>query len=848
MLRLTLRNLLANKARFAMTTFAVVLGVGFVVSSFVMSDGLRSTFGDLSEDITAGTDLLVRPVSEFGEPLPLDEGLIDEVIEVDGVRNAVAFIESDNNAIQPIKADGTTITTSGPPQLTFAWTDDTELGTFTIIEGTAPDEANEFSMDLDAAAKHGFVIGETYDLITPQGVWEGVEFVATTSFGDDNETIGATLMHVSLDEAQRLFGANGLVQQIPIGLEAGADPAAVTAEINTLLGATSAEIVDNATVTAEQSAEFNEGITIIGNVLLGFAIVSLFVSIFIIYNTFAIVLGQRIREMGLLRAIGADARQLRRSVIAEAVIVGVVASAIGLVAGIGIAAFLTWMFEAIGASLPDYPTILSARTILLAMGLGIGVTVISCIVPARAAANVSPIEALRDGAVVTKDNGRRRLALGGATLAAGIGVGMFGLFGPSLSTIGLIFVLGLAAVAVFFGLTLASPAIAPPLTNLLGWPLTKLMGPAGSLARGNASRNPRRTATTAAALMIGLSLVTMGYVVGESVKASLGNLIEQSVTADYVIAGNEDDFGISPAVADDLEASGQFSAVTGMRYDDARLGAEVREVTALDLGAVEELFDIDVQAGSLPSSEATDVIVLHDELAADLGVGIGDTVPIEFVSGHTTDLEVTAIYADKTIFEDPLVPDQVFDEAGASITDEWIAASLPEGVTTVDVAPFVAQLQEVYPQVSIDTASEFQQQFESTIDSALLVVNALLALAIVIALIGIANTLALSVHERTRELGLLRAVGMTRRQTRRMVRWEAVLVALFGAVLGVAAGTLFGWGVVKALPDDTFGGSLTIPFPQILQVVVLAAVATLVAAWLPARRAGKLNVLDAISH
>jgi len=848
MLRLTLRNLAANKARFLMTTFAVVLGVGFVVSSFVMSDGLRSTFGTLSEDITAGTDLLVRPTSEFGDPLPLDETLLVDVADVDGVRAAEAYIESEENQIQPIKADGSTITTSGPPQLTFAWTDDPEIGSFSIVEGTAPDEANEFSMDLDAAAKHGFEVGETYDLITPDGVWEDVTFVATTSFGADNSTIGATLMHVSLEEAQRLFGEPGLIQEIPISLEEGADAAAVTAAINELLGDTQAEIVDQATVTSEQQADFNEGIDIVGNVLLGFAIVSLFVSIFIIYNTFAIVLGQRVREMGLLRAIGADPTQLRRSVIAEAVIVGVVASLIGLVAGIGIAALLTAVFEAVGAQLPAYPTILATRTVVLALLLGVGVTVISSIAPARAAASVSPIEAMRDGAVVTKENGRQRLLWGSATLLAGMAVGSFGLFGPSLSTLGLILVLGLAAVMVFLGLTLASPAVARPLTSVLGWPLAKVMGTAGGLARGNASRNPRRTATTAAALMIGLSLVTMGYVVGESVKTSLGNLIEQSVTADYVIAGNEDSSGISPALADNLEATGQFSAVTGMRYDEARLGLDVREVTALDLGAVDELFDIDLRQGSLPQSDATDVILLHDDLAADLAVVVGDTVPIEFVSGHTTDLTVAGIYADATIFEDPLVPDQVFDDAGASETDEWLAAALPEGVSTADVAPLIAQLQETFPQVSIDTASEFQKSFEDTIDSALLVVNALLALAIVIALIGIANTLALSVHERTRELGLLRAVGMTRRQTRRMVRWEAVLVALFGAVLGVAAGMLFGWGAVSALPADSFGGSLTIPITQIVQVVVLAAAATLVAAWLPARRAGKLNVLDAISH
>jgi putative ABC transport system permease protein len=675
MLRLTLRNLSANMGRFAMTTFAVVLGVGFVVSSFVMSDGLRSTFGALSEEITAGTDLVVRPVSEFGEPLPLDEALVEDVAGVEGVRVAAGFVESEENAIQPIKTDGSTIESQGPPQLTFGWIDDPGLGSFTVVDGTAPDGPDEFSMDRDAAANHDFVIGRRYDLITPAGVWPDVELVATTSFGPDNETVGATLMHVSLDEAQRLFGTDGFVHEIAVGLDAGADAAAVSAAISGLAGAGTAEVVDNATVTAEQAAEFDQGISIVGNILLGFAVVSLFVSIFIIYNTFAIVLGQRIRELGLLRAIGADGAQLRRSVLGEAVIVGIIASAIGLGAGIGIAAFLTWVFGALGAALPDYPTILSLRTILLAFVLGVGVTVLSSIVPARTVTRISPVAARRAGAVTTGDGGRRRLIVGLSVLLAGGLVGAFGLFGPGLSTLSLVMVLGIAAIAVFFGLTLASPVLARPLTAVLGWPVARFMGRAGGLARGNASRNPHRTATTAAALMIGLSLVTTGYVVGESVKSSLGGLIGRSVTADYVIAGETTQSGISPAVADELAASGRFAAVTGMRYDDARLGGEVREVTALDLGVLDRLFDIDVQEGALPGSDAQDVIALPEELARDLGVAVGDSVPIEFASGARTDLEVVAVYADATLFEDPLVPDQVFDEAGATTTDEWLAAS-----------------------------------------------------------------------------------------------------------------------------------------------------------------------------
>ena len=838
MIRLTLRNIVAHKARFAMTTFAVVLGVSFVVASFVLADGLRSTFNDLSEEITAGIDLEVRPTSDFGEPLPLDFALVDEIAAVDGVRNAVGFLEADENSVQPVKADGTTISTAGPPQLMSSWIDDPALSSFTIVDGTAPDELGEFSMDLDAAAEHGFVVGGSYDMITPLGVMEGFDLVGTTRFGDNNTTVGATLMHVSLEQAQALFGTAGAVDAIGVD----ADPAAAL----TAVGDTRAEVVDNAALTAEQQGEFNQEITLVGNVLLGFAIVSLFVSIFIIYNTFAIVLGQRIREMALLRAIGAEARQLRRSVLGEALAVGAVASAIGLGPGIALARGLEALFGALGAKLPAYPVILAPRTIATAMVLGVGVTVASSILPARTAASVSPIAGMRDGTTVSGST-RRRLRVGGLLLTAGLATGSYGLFGPSLPTVGLVTALGFAAVAVFVGLTLTSPVLAGPLTRVLGWPLGKVMGPAGDLAAGNAGRNPRRTATTAAALMVGLSLVTMGYVVGESVKSGIGQVLDDTISADYFI-GDTNESGFSPAVADDLLASGQFAAVTAERVDEARIGGRVSELSAVDLEAWGQLFDLDIHAGSIPDRGAVNVIVIQQDLADEFGVNVGDTIPIEFVGGFTTSLEVRAVLANGAMFPRPLVPDQVFDDAGASTTDIFVAAALPDGVTPEEVAPLIEQLQATYPQISIDTPSDVQDTVNSEIDGALVVVNALLALAVVIALIGIANTLALSVHERTRELGLLRAVGMTRRQTRRMMRWEAVLVALFGAALGVATGIVFGWGAVSALPDDTFGSTITVPFIQLVVLVAFATVATLVAASIPARRAGRLNVLDAVSQ
>jgi len=846
MLRLTIRNLTANKARFAMTTFAVVLGVGFVVASFVLSDGLRSSFGDLSDEITVGTDLQVRPVSEFGEPLPLDQDLVGSISAIDGVEAVAGFVSANDNAMQPVKSDGTTITSAGPPQLTFSWVADQGLGSFTLVDGTAPDEPGEFAMDIDGAEANGFVVGGAYDLITPIGVVKDATLTATTRFGSDNSTLGAVLMHVSLGEAQRLFGSSDTVDEIGIRLTPDADADVVTVAVSGIIPNSGVEIVDQATLNSEQKADFNQGINIIGNVLLGFAIVSLFVSIFIIYNTFSIVLGQRVREMGLLRALGADSRQIRRTVLGEALMVGLFASLIGLLAGVGIARGLIALFEALGASLPDAPTIIALRTVILALVLGVGVTVVSSLMPARAAAGIAPIAALRDGAQLGSQSSRRRTLTGAALIGAGLMFGVFGLVNPPGSTLGLVAVLGLAAALVFLGISLASHVVARPVARALGWPVAAGMGTAGRLARENASRNPRRTATTGAALMIGLSLVSTVLIVGESVKSRLGDLLETSVQADYLIV-DDSEAGVTTDLAAELVSTGQFSAVTGFRYDEARLSGTVSEVVAADLTSLDQLLSLDIRSGAIPTAGSTDVVLLHIDQADELSVVVGDVVPAEFATGTIVDLTVAAIFADDTVIGSPIVSNAVFDQAGSADVHQWVAAALADGVDPALAQPFIDQIQQRYPQVSIDSAAEFQARFEASIDSALTVVNALLGLAILIALIGIANTLALSVHERTREIGLLRAVGMTRRQVRRMIRWEAALVAVFGAMLGVALGLVFGWSAVTALPTS-FADTVTIPVRRITILVAVAAGAGLVAAWLPARRAGRLNVLKAISH
>jgi putative ABC transport system permease protein len=841
MLRLTIKNLAANRIRLALTTFAVVLAVAFVVSSFILTDGLRSSFGGLSEDITAGVDLELRPVDEFGASDTLPESVLADVVAIDGVDAAAPLVQAEN-VLRPINHEGEQISVNGPPQLAFGWVDDSRLSSVTLTAGRAPTGPAEFTMDLDAAANHGFDLGGTYDVITPAGRTE-LSLVGLTSFGESNDTLGATLMHLDIEALQALIDRQGY-GTVSVALEAGADRGAVEAAMAELVPGT--EVVDQATLESEQRAEFDQGIDIFGNVLLGFAGVSLFVSLFIIYNTFSIVLGQRTRELALLRTVGADPRQLRRSVQAEALIIGIVASTIGIAAGVGVALGLRELFNAIGAQLPDSPIVLSTRTIIVAVAVGVGMTLISAISPARKASRVPPVAALRDGVAAGAVSHRLRMVLGAALTAAGVAAGGLGLFVAS-ATMSIVTLLASGAIGVFVGVTMLSPLVAVPVTRILGWPLRRTMGSAGHLAQQNAGRNPQRTATTAAALMIGLAVVSMTLTVGESVKAQFRSTLESSVRADYLAVDDTGFAGFPTEVAERFEELPETATVTSFRYSEADIDGVVQSFLGTDLAATEVLFDLDLVEGVAVDPRVDDPILVADGEAEAQGIAVGDVLPMTFASGAQRDLTVVGIYRDGLVIDEYYVVDlATLDDVGSGAIDTWLAIGLADGVTDEQADAAFAPIAADYPQADLSTANGYVEEIEGQIDQALAAVNVMVVLAVVIALIGIANTLALSVFERTRELGLLRAVGMTRRQMRRMIRLEAGLVALFGAALGVAVGVLFGWAAVAALPA-TVTETLAVPMVRIAILVAVAGTAGLLAAWGPARRAGRLDVLEAIA-
>jgi len=840
MFRLTFKNLAANKVRFALTTFGVILAVSFVVSAFVLGDGLRSSFTKVSEDVTAGVDLQVRNVADFGDAPPIPASTVDVVRQVPGVADAVADIEAADDAVRPVRANGENIKTTGPPQLAFNWIDNPELSPFTLVAGTPP-AVGQFTMDVDSAAKYGFAIGQTYQVMVPGGRVD-LTLSGTSRFGADNSTLGAVLMQMNTAQASELFGIDG-VSNVAVQIADGADAKAVQAAVAAAVP--TAEVVDHATVLHETTTGFTKEIDIVGNILLGFGFVALFVSIFIIYNTFAIVLGQRSRELALLRTVGAAPKQIRRAVLGEALVVGIVASAGGIGGGVLVAKGLDALFDAMGAHLTAWPLILAPRTLIAAAVIGIGVTLVAAIAPARRAGRVPPITVLSGSNEVSRAGSRTRKVAGVGLSLAGLAAGAAGLTGLGSAAV-TVSLLAFGAIAVFLGVTVLGPLAVGVITKTLGWPMRKVAGVAGRLAQQNAARNSRRTATTAAALMIGLTLVTTALVVGQSVKATIGTTFTHSAKADYYLTDELDQVRFPTSLASEIRGSKVVAAATGFTQVKARVDGKVTDVVGFDFDQIASVLDVDVRAGGFDRNVTNPVVVSVDK-ARSLHVAVGDMLPIEFANGaHETGTIVGLFHDQSVLTEDYLLDSSVLTAADVTPGAEWVGVSLAAGASTADVDTFVAGLKNEFPYASVDTADGFRERIVGKIDQVLTMMNVMVALAVIIALIGIANTLALSVFERTRELGLVRAVGMTRRQLRRMVRFEAALIATFGATLGVGLGLIFGSGVVAAMPAS-FASGLSIPVVQIAILMVVAGTAGVAAAWLPARRASRLDVLEAIA-
>jgi putative ABC transport system permease protein len=842
-IRLTIRNLAASRLRFVLTTFAVLMGVSFVVSSFVLTDGLLRTFDNIVEDANAEVDAQVRARSDFDEIdftiRPFDESILDLVTEVDGVSIAEPYVQS--TKMIPIKTNGDAVTTTGAPVLSFNWIDSI-INPLRLTEGVAPAANGEFVIDHDSADANDLVVGETYDIVGAAGR-EPFELVGLTSYGEENALAGAALLSFTLDDVQRLDGSEGLIHSIDIA--ADIDPEQLVERLDAALPP-EVEAVTSTVVVDEAKDDFTGIVNIFGNVLLGFALVTVFVSTFIISNTFNILLGQRVRQLALIRALGASRGQVRFSSILEALIIGVVASILGLAGGVLLALGLRAVMSGLGMTLPSIDIILAPRTIIVALVVGIGVTLFAALSPARRAATIPPVAAMRAGFRFGSGEGTRRTIIAIVLAVIGVSGILYGLFGNPDTAI-LLMALAGGAVLVFVAVSMFAPLFSSPSASLLGLPLEHLpwSRTTGHMARENAASNNKRTASTAAGLMIGLALISMATVVASSLKSSFRAEMGSTLTADFLVTeGNDGNF--TNQLAGRIEGLPEFDEVSAVRYGTVRVNGSNKQVTATDFAVLTDLLAIDVVDGNPAASAGDAVIAVTQDVADDNGVAVGDQLAVEFAATGQQQLTVGAIYDNEFLIGNYAIDLATWDANFDAQDDNTIAIKMVDGIDIAAAETALAPLTQEFPQLEFETSEQFRERVEGQLDSLLVIINVFLGLAILIALLGITNTMALSVLERTQEIGLMRAIGMTRRQTRSMIRLEAAIVALFGALLGVVVGVFFGWLAVAAIPDSIIS-RLAIPYGTLAIYAVIATLAGLLAASFPARRAARLNVLDAIA-
>lgn len=793
---LVLRQLRASPARFVLTVVGVALAVTFVVAALVIGDGHRGSLGSTADDITGDIDLELRPTWDFGPIVPLSEDVVSAVAAVDGIAAVEGRTEAPWNEVGVSDGSGQAIDTDGQPRLAMSWPSDGALNPFLLVDGSAP-EAGQFVVDVDSAREHGLVVTETYTVTTPSGS-STLMLSGLSTLGADNNTLGALALHFNEHEVRTLFEVDGYTTVVA-AIEDGANRELVLAEVAE--AAPTAAVADRETALADARARFRSGFTAEGEllevVLIGFGVVSLLVSSLMVANTFATSLGQRTAELALLRTVGAGPGQIRRAILGEALLIGGVATTIGIPGGLAVSRGLEALFNATGDDMPPFPLIIGGRTVAAALLVGVGVTLLTTARPAWRASRVPPLVAVR----ATGD---------GATTS-----------GPIRR--------------------LSSAAL-----GLAGAPAARLAGVAGGLARQNAARNPRRSAVAASALMLGLMVVSAVLVVGQSVKATFAEDVDRAIVGDYILSG-EDGATLPLAAAGEIADDPAVDAALGFRFVTARVNGEVASTAATDLGNINKVYDPVLLQGGYGEGVLHPTLILDDH-AARTGLGPGDVVPVELADGTAGRAAITGVYTGSAIFgTDFLVDESLFDQLGDATGPSWIAVAVSEAAGPTAPAASIDGWQESAPSARIETTTEIRDRLQGLVDEGLLVVNFLMALTVIIALIGITNTMILATVERTRELGLLRAVGMSRRQVRRMIRHEASIVAGVGSALGIGLGLGLGAAAALSLPDH-YAATVAIPVRALMVVMAVALVAGIASAVIPARRAATVDVLRAVAR
>jgi putative ABC transport system permease protein len=841
MWRTTLKSLGAHKRRLLATCSAVLLGVAFLSGTLVLGDTMTRGFNDMFADANAGTDALVRSDVEVGEADFAERGLVDaaladEIAEVDGVAAAAPRIEGYGRIVG---ADGDPIGGNGPPTVAGNWIADDRLNPYDLAGGRAPAAPGEVVIDKAAAEEGDLAIGDTTVVRTPDPT--EVTIVGLARFGSADSQGPVTFAAFTTPFAEQVIMPEpGRASNIAVAAEPGVTQADLVGRIDAVLP-DGVEALTGAELTSEMEDGIQQDfLGFFERFLLVFAGIALVVATFSIYNTFSILVAQRTRESALLRALGASRGQVLRSVTAEALVVGLVASAGGIAAGLGLAAGLMALMEAMGLTLPSSSLVLAGGSVATAVAVGVVVTLAASLVPALRASRTAPLAALRDVAVDRSAASRLRAVAGVVVTGAGVAQVVAGATGENLLQA------GTGALAMLIGVVVLGPVVARPAAAMLGAPQAARRGMSGTLARRNAMRNPRRTASTALALLVGVAVVSLFTVVGASIKRSIDETVDEQFAGDLVVVA--DDFGLgglSTDLAPAVAALPEVDAASAAANAPVRVDGDDEFASGFDPATLESVMDIGVREGSL-RDVAPDQVAVSTAYAQDHGLALGEPVTVDYPDGASERPTVGAIYEDEELMGEFMLPRDAYLPHTSRPGDYVVMITLADGVSQADGEQAVQAVADRFSAPDVQTEQEYTDAVAGEVDQFLTIVYVLLVLAIVIALMGIANTLSLSIHERTRELGLLRAVGQSRRQLRSMVRGEAFVVALFGTVGGVGLGMFLGWAMVSALASEGFT-SFAIPATSLAAVLALGAVVGVVAAVRPARRAARMDVLAAIS-
>ncbi|CCI53334.1 ABC transporter permease [Nostocoides jenkinsii] len=842
MLRASLKSLLARKLRLLMSAVAVILGVAFVAGSFIFTDTLGRSFDGIMSSSVG--DVVVRPAGSgdtLGSTQTIDGALVAKLAAAPGAARADGNIVDYTTFV--VGKSGKLIGGQGAPGMAVNFTDGpaaNNTSMFSLASGEMPTQDGQIALDAKTAKTGGYVVGDKVNVVTASAKAQ-VNPTLSGIIESSGSLVGASVVVWTTHEAQSLYlGGKDAFNDVWVTREDGTSQEQLRAAVAPLLPA------DLEAVTGDSAAEaaanqIQESLKFITYFLLIFAAVALVVGTFIIVNTFSILVAQRMRELALFRAIGASRRQVARSVLIEAFVVGLIGATLGLGLGIVLAIAIKALFGAIGLDLAGAELVLAPRTVVAAYVVGLVVTLLAAYLPARRAGKVPPVAAMRDDVTLTESSMHRRVLAGLALTALGAAALALGLLADVPKPVAFV---GAGILGVLLGVALTSPVVGRPLIVGMGAIYRRLFGSVGVMAEENALRNPRRTAATASALMIGVALVSMMAVFGSSTKASINKEIEKNFKADYLVS-NSIGSDFSTAVGDEVAKVDGVATVSRVRWGMGEVGDGQEWIAAIDPATFGQVATLDTSAEALANLDRGGLL-LDADTATELGLKTGDKVRMK-LSGKPFDATVAGTYA-ATAGSAParyLLSTKTWDANGGKLSDGQVYVRLTDGADAAAVGSALDKIVADLPTVSVKDVAGYAEEQAKPINQMLMIIYALLGLAVVIAILGIINTLALSVIERTREIGLLRAVGLSRRQLRSMLRLESVVIALLGATLGVVLGVVFGMAIQRALADEGFS-TLQIPWVQLVAFVLMAGIVGVLAAVWPGRRAAKLKILDAI--